>query len=509
MGGFSAGKIFRREHFPPALGIIFDHQLQGAQHTHQPRGMDVQVLPDAVFQKARVHLAVGFRHADPLAEIPDGCGRIAPAAQAGNRWHAGIIPAGHNPFIHQSFQIPLAHNRPGQVEPGKFILMRHIFAFAVLDHPVIERPVRLKFQRADGMGDALIGILQGMGEVIHGIDDPFAARAVVFGMADAIDHRVAHVDVGRSHIDFGPQHLFAVGESAGPHLLKQLQVFLHRTAAEGAFLPWLGERPPGLADLLGAQVADKGQPFFDEPDGAFVHIFKIIGCIELIFPGKAQPMDILFNGADIFLILLGGVCVVIAQIARAAVLLGQTKVQADRLGMSDMQIAVGFRGEPSQNMVMPSGRQICVDDLLNKVPGAHRSFFGFHGVVFHIQHPSRASAALPYSPASFARSVCFSPPAHHASPARCAWFVSVSIFPFPRGCYSSPPRRFSIILPFFCGFGKGRRGRITCFLYIFSAGPSPFYIPMRKPQPQPPTAAPPYNRRCPGRKRLPMRPWPH
>ncbi|MEY4537604.1 MAG: hypothetical protein RL171_1755, partial [Pseudomonadota bacterium] len=59
-----------------------------------------------------------------------------------------------------------------------------------------------KLQRADAVGDLLQRVLYRVGKGVHGVDAPFVASVVVMGAADAVDGGVAHVDVGRRHIDF-------------------------------------------------------------------------------------------------------------------------------------------------------------------------------------------------------------------------------------------------------------------------------------------------------------------
>jgi hypothetical protein len=49
----------------------------------------------------------------------------------------------------------------------------------VFDHPVVERAVHLELQRAQRVGDALERVLQRVREVVHGIDAPGVAGAVV------------------------------------------------------------------------------------------------------------------------------------------------------------------------------------------------------------------------------------------------------------------------------------------------------------------------------------------
>ena len=65
--------------------------------------------------------------------------------------------------------------------------------------------MHFEFQRANAVGDALDIIAQAMGEIIHRIDAPFGAGVVMFGVADAIEQRVAQPDIGRAHVNFGAQ----------------------------------------------------------------------------------------------------------------------------------------------------------------------------------------------------------------------------------------------------------------------------------------------------------------
>jgi uncharacterized protein YjbI with pentapeptide repeats len=51
------------------------------------------------------------------------------------------------------------------------------------------------------------------------------------------------------------------------------------------------------------------------------------------------------DGIDVFDILLGGIGVVHSQVADAVELPGDSEVEADGLGVTDVEVAVGFRGD--------------------------------------------------------------------------------------------------------------------------------------------------------------------
>ena len=97
---------------------------------------------------------------------------------------------------------------------------------------------------------------------------------------------------------------------------------------------------------------------------------------QVAAPIEAEPAHVGHDGVDEFLFFLGRVGVVEAQIAHTAEFLGDAEIQADRLGMADVQIAVGFRRKPRDHALGPPRRQIVADDVTDEIAGAVRVRFG-------------------------------------------------------------------------------------------------------------------------------------
>ena len=57
-------------------------------------------------------------------------------------------------------------------------------------------------------------------------------------------------------------------------------------------------------------------------------------------PVKAQPTHVGLNGRGVFLVLGFGIGIVEAQVTGAAIFRSDAEIEADRLGVSDMQITV-------------------------------------------------------------------------------------------------------------------------------------------------------------------------
>ena len=89
-----------------------------------------------------------------------------------------------------------------------------------------------------------------------------------------------------------------------------------------------------------------------------------------IFPVKTKPSHVALNGLDVFLALLAGIGIVKTQKGTAAVLAGNTEIQANGLRVTDMQIAVRFGWKPGYHVAMVlAARDIIADDLPDEVPG--------------------------------------------------------------------------------------------------------------------------------------------
>ena len=156
-------------------------------------------------------------------------------------------------------QLALAHHRVGEVQARELDLLRPRRHRQVGQQPVVERPVILELERAQRVRDLLDGVRDRMGVVVGRIDRPRVAGAMVRDAPHAVEHRVAHVDVRRRHVDLGAQHQRAVLELAGAHPREQVEVLGHRSIAVRAVLARLGQRAAVLADLVGRQVVDVGQ----------------------------------------------------------------------------------------------------------------------------------------------------------------------------------------------------------------------------------------------------------
>ncbi len=370
------------EVFDLAFRVVGDDHFQRTQHAHGARCAVVEVVTNAEFEHAEIDHAVGTVGADHFAEVADRFRRVATAAEARQRGHPRIVPAIDVLLVNQLLELALAGDRVVQVQAAEFVLARVRRHRQVLQEPFVQRAMAFELEGADRMRDAFDGVRLPMGEVVVRIDAPLVAGLVVMRVTDAIHDRVAQVHVRRGHVDLRPQHARAVGEFTGLHAREQVEVFLNRTVTERAVLARFGQAATVFLGLLRGKVVDVGLAGLDQLDGPVVQLIEILrGVAHFTGPFEAQPFDVAFDGVDVFLIFLGRVGVVKTQVRDAAELLGQAEVDADRLGVADVQVAVGLRREASHDLGVLARVQVCLDDRPQEVDRHGRAGLGIRGRV--------------------------------------------------------------------------------------------------------------------------------
>ena len=118
-----------------------------------------------------------------------------------------------------------------------------------------------------------------------------------------------------------------------------------------AGLPRFRERSPIPSHLVSRQAIDIGEALLDEDDGKVIEPLEIVGGEKhVVAPVESKPADIFLNRLYVFRIFRRRVRIIHAEMTDPARLLaGNAEVEADRLGMPDMEIAVGFRRKTSDH----------------------------------------------------------------------------------------------------------------------------------------------------------------
>ncbi len=243
-----------------------------------------------------------------------------------------------------------------------------------------------ELERAERVRDPFDRVRERMGEVVHRVDAPGVAGPMVRGVADPVQRRITHVQIGRRHVDLRAQHVGAVGKLAGPHAGEEIQALLRRTPAIRAVAARLGERSAVRPDLIGVETVDVGQIPPDELDRKAIQLLEIVGGVAQFVPAEPEPCDVGLDALDVLGVLLRGVRVVESQVAPALKLRRNAEVQADGLGVADVQIAVRLGRKPcGDTPAVRPRRDVLLDDgayevgrsgdsrcIRLRIPGGHR-----------------------------------------------------------------------------------------------------------------------------------------
>ena len=244
----------------------------------------------------------------------------------------------------------------------------------------------LELQSAERVGNPLQRVRQRVRVVVHRVDAPRVARSMMRRAANPVQRRIAHVQVGRGHVDLRPQHVLAVFELAGLHAREQIEVLLHRAIAIRAVAARFRERASVCARLISRQFVDVCLALPNQLDGELIQLLEIIRRVEHRVPRESEPGDVLLDRVDVLDIFFRRIGVVEPQIARAATFGSDAEIEADRFGVPDVEIPVRLRRKSGGKaaVVLP-GRKVLVDDRADEIDrsrrGRRRAFFRWrHGV---------------------------------------------------------------------------------------------------------------------------------
>src|SRR3989442_14668531 len=112
--------------------------------------------------------------------------------------------------------------------------------------------------------------------VVHRIDAPGVAGPMMRLMPDAIENRIAHIDVRRGHVDLRTQDMSAVRKLPFPHAAKQIEILLDAAIAMWRFLPRFRQRAAVSADLFGRKAVDICLPGLNQMFRPLVELLEVI-----------------------------------------------------------------------------------------------------------------------------------------------------------------------------------------------------------------------------------------
>ena len=240
------------------------------------------------------------------------------------------------------------------------------------------------------MGNAFDGVRQRLREVVHRVHAPGAAGQRVRGAHDPVDDRVAQVHVGRRHVDLRPQHVGPFLELAVTHAREEVEVLRDRPGPPGAVAPRLDEGAAPDAGLFGAEAAHVRVARLDQPHRVLEQRLEVVGGVpRAAAPVESEPAHVGLDLLHEVHPLLRRIRVVEPQAAhRSRVVARDAEIQTDRLGVSDVQVAVGLGREPRHHPARDLARRdVGVDRLADEVDGRRGCRVRRRACAARVSHP--------------------------------------------------------------------------------------------------------------------------
>ena len=183
-----------------------------------------------------------------------------------------------------------------------------------------------------------------------------------------VDDGIAHIDVARSHIDFQTQGFAAIGELAVFHACEQVEVFFDTAVAVRAVFACFGQRTAVFTHFFGSQIIDIRFAVFDQADCVIIKLIEIVGSeTRLTRPMETEPLNVFFDGVDVFIVFFFRVGIVKTQVAQAVINIRQTEVQADGFGVADVQVTVWLRRKTGLDGCMFTAFEVFFDNGADKM----------------------------------------------------------------------------------------------------------------------------------------------
>ena len=192
----------------------------------------------------------------------------------------------------------------------------------------------------------------------------------MMGVPDPVQHGIAHRQVGMGHVDPGPQDVRAVRKLPGLHAFEEIPVFCGRPVAVRTVSARLRGRAPVVPHFFPGQAVHVGVALVHELQRVGVQLIEVIrGEVQPVFPVESQPPDIPLDPLHEVHVLRLGIRVVEPKVAQPTILLSDAEIQADRLGVTDMEIAVRFRGKTGMHLApeLPA-LHVRVDEFAYEIP---------------------------------------------------------------------------------------------------------------------------------------------
>ena len=295
----------------------------------------------------RDDVARGALLEDEVAEGGDGHTAPADTTDGG---HARIVPAPDLAGIDELGELALGEEGADEVHAGE-IPHVDLAELEGINEPLVLGVAVGVLGGAESVGDALMAVDDGAGEIVHGVHLPLGAGTVMGGLdVAAVDDGVAQSLVGVVDGKLSADAVLKTLLGAVLHLLGEDAQVLFDAAvatARGNTLPAL------VAHGLLVGIIGVGVALLDHAHAHLVEVVEVVGSVGDGVGLDAHEGEILDDGILVLLLLLGRVGVVETEAQLALVsLVSKVVGKKGGLGVSDVKVTRGLRKETSDDALV-------------------------------------------------------------------------------------------------------------------------------------------------------------
>ena len=114
---------------------------------------------------------------------------------------------------------------------------------------------------------------------------------MVISMANTVDHRITHHDIGMRHINFETQNMFTILELAIAHFAKEGQIFFRATLTIGTIFSSLSKVATISMNIIRTLAIDIRFAILNQNFCKLIQSIKVIaGMIKMCTPIKSKPL---------------------------------------------------------------------------------------------------------------------------------------------------------------------------------------------------------------------------
>mmetsp|Transcript_16882 Transcript_16882/g.42928 ORF Transcript_16882/g.42928 Transcript_16882/m.42928 type:complete len:315 (+) Transcript_16882:1698-2642(+) len=216
-------------------------------------------------------------------------------------------------------------------------------------HPLVHLIPILVLNSTESVSNSLNGVNTWTCEVIRGVSLVLSPKPWVRSVCFApVEDWIAQALILALHVQFAAHAALEAFLGPCQHLLPELEILVHLLISSTTFDASIAL----LSHLVNLRVVHIGFAIFDQFLHQLLKLVEIVRGVGLLVGEDLQSAQIFLDALREFHLLLARIGVVESEDELALVVPGVVVVKHGSLGMTDVQVAAGLRGEPGAHLAL-------------------------------------------------------------------------------------------------------------------------------------------------------------